>query len=602
MKLSRPFFQLPVRFDVARLQAEVAALPEEAWVSHPDQVPGNSAARLITAGGEETDSVHGQMLPTRWLAHMPYTRQVLAGFGVVWSRSRLMRLAPGAGVPEHADINYHWHTRVRLHIPVFTRPEVRFHCDGQSVHMAAGEAWIFDNWRRHHVENKASAERIHLVADTTGTAAFWQFACGEAPPRDQWRTVSWDPGRHPELLTEGDQRLPVMPAAEVQLLIDDLRAELAVATDTAEARARAERFGRVLESFVQDWRQLCALHGTGGQARPEFLRLAGVARVAAKRLADGLVMRTNNASALLVLEKRVLQHLVADEAAPQPERRGQGMRERQLEKPIFIVAAPRSGSTLLFETLAATPGFNSFGGEAHWLIEDHPALRPGAPGLDSNRLTAAEATAEIGAGIRQSAFSRLQGPQGCPPAEGAPLLEKTPKNALRIPFLKQVFPDARFIFLWRDPRENLSSIMEAWRAGGWITYRALPGWDGPWSLLLPPGWQALRGAPLEAVAAWQWQRTNQIALDDLEQLPRDDWTSVNYGDFLADPEATTRRLCGFAGVPFDALLRARTASQLPLSRHTHTAPAPDKWRRNEDAILRVLPSLDACWQRLRALD
>jgi hypothetical protein len=93
MKLSRPFFQLPVRFDVARLQAEVAALPEEAWVSHPDQVPGNSAARLITAGGEETDSVHGQMLPTRWLAHMPYTRQVLAGFGVVWSRSRLMRLS-----------------------------------------------------------------------------------------------------------------------------------------------------------------------------------------------------------------------------------------------------------------------------------------------------------------------------------------------------------------------------------------------------------------------------------------------------------------------------------------------------------------------------
>jgi hypothetical protein len=27
-------------------------------------------------------------------------------------------------------------------------------------------------------------------------------------------------------------------------------------------------------------------------------------------------MRTNNASALLVLEKRVLQHLVADEVAP----------------------------------------------------------------------------------------------------------------------------------------------------------------------------------------------------------------------------------------------------------------------------------------------
>jgi hypothetical protein len=315
MRLSRPFFQLPVLFDTVRLQAEVAALPTEAWVSHPDSLPGNSAARLISVGGEETDSVHGQMLPTRWLANMPYLRQVLAGFGVVWSRSRLMRLAPGAGVPEHADINYHWHTRVRLHIPVFTSPEVRFHCDGQSVHMAAGEAWIFDNWRRHHVENKAATERVHLVADTTGTAAFWQFACGQAPPREQWRTLAWDPRGAPQLLTEGDQRSPVMPAAEVQWLVDDLRAELAVVPDAAEAMRRAARFSLLLENFVHDWRQLCALHGVSGRARPEFLRLAGAVHAAAKPLADGLVMRINNASALLVLEKRVLQHLVADDVA-----------------------------------------------------------------------------------------------------------------------------------------------------------------------------------------------------------------------------------------------------------------------------------------------
>lgn len=316
MRLSRPFFQLPVLFEVERLQAEVAALPAEAWGPHPDRVPGNSAARLISAGGAETDSVHGQMLPTPWLADMPYLRQVLAGFGVVWSRSRLMRLAPGAAVPEHADINYHWHTRVRLHIPIFTWPQVRFHCDGQSVHMAAGEAWIFDNWRRHHVENGADAARIHLVADTSGTAAFWRFACGQAPPRDQWRTVGWDPGIRPQLLTEGDQRSPVMPAAEVQLLVDDLCAELALATDTAEARERAARFSALLEDFVFDWRQLCALHGAGGQGRPDFQRLARAAHEAAKPLAEGLVMRTNNASALLVLEKRVLQHLVAGEVTP----------------------------------------------------------------------------------------------------------------------------------------------------------------------------------------------------------------------------------------------------------------------------------------------
>lgn len=587
MRLSQPFFQLPVLFDVGRLQAEVAALPAEAWVAHPDQVPGNSATRLISADGGESDSVHGQMLPTRWLAGMPYLQQVLAGFGVVWSRSRLMRLAPGATVPEHADINYHWHKRVRLHIPVFTRPQVRFHCDGQAVHMAAGEAWIFDNWRRHHVENGSDQTRIHLVADTTGTASFWQFACGPTPPRAQWRTVGWEPKAKPQLLTENDQRSPTMPAAEVEWLVDDLRDELAAVTDTADAR----RFGMLLESFVLDWRQLCALHGVDGQGRPEFLRLAAAVREAARSLGEGLVMRTNGAGAALVLEKRVLQHLVAEEPT----------RTKPLERPVFIIAAPRSGSTLLFETLACSPGFNSFGDEAHWLVEDHAALRPGAPGIDSNRLTAADANPQIAAAIREAALKRLQGPDGAAPADGAPLLEKTPKNALRIPFLKKLFPDARFIFLWRDPRENLGSIIDAWQAGGWVTYKGLPGWDGPWSLLLPPGWQALRGAPLETVAAWQWRSANQTALEDLQQLPPEDWTSVAYHEFLADPEGVTRRLCDFADVAFDAALQTRVAGQLPLSRHTHTAPAPDKWRRHEAAILRALPSVEACWRRLQAL-
>ncbi len=312
MRLSRPFIQLPILFDVERLQAEVAALPAEAWVAHPDGLAGNSAARLITPGGEETDGVHGQMLPTQWLAAMPYLRQLLAAFGVVWGRSRLMRLAPGAGVPEHADINYHWHTRVRLHVPIFTSPEVSFYCDGQRAHMAAGEAWLFDNWRRHHVKNKATTARIHLVADTSGTAAFWRLASGNAPPREQWRVLAWNPATEGGLLTECNQRVPIMPAAEVQLLIGDLCAELDCAANGVEAQARMARFSSLLESFLFDWRQLCALHGINGRGRADFEHLAARLREAGIPLAQGLIMRTNGASALHVLEKRVLHHLIAD--------------------------------------------------------------------------------------------------------------------------------------------------------------------------------------------------------------------------------------------------------------------------------------------------
>lgn len=315
MRLSRPFFQLPLLFDVERMRAEVSALPAEAWVAHPDQAPGNSAVRLITADGGENDGVQGRMAPTPWLEAMPYLKQALAGFGVVWSRSRLMCLAPGARVPEHADINYHWHTRVRLHIPVFTWPEVRFHCDGETVHMGAGEAWVFDNWRRHHVENNATGARVHLVADTTGTAAFWRFVNASPPPRGQWRTVKWDPEARQPLLTEINDRTAIMPAAEVQWLLDDLRAELAVTMDGPDVRQRAALLGQLFESFVFDWRQLCALHGVAGQAAAEFQSLAMAFGQAARPLAEGLVMRANGAGAMLVLEKRVLGHLVAMDAA-----------------------------------------------------------------------------------------------------------------------------------------------------------------------------------------------------------------------------------------------------------------------------------------------
>jgi hypothetical protein len=181
-------------------------------------------------------------------------------------------------------------------------------------------------------------------------------------------------------------------------------------------------------------------------------------------------------------------------------------------------------------------------------------------------------------------------------------LEKTPKNALRIPFLASIFPDARFVFLWREPRGNLGSIIDAWGAAGrWKTYNGLPGFDGPWSLLLPPGWEAMNGRPVEEIAAFQWEAANRIALDDLAQLPAGRWLALEYDTFLADPAAGVARVCAFAGLDVDAGLRARVAGPLPLSRQTNTPPEPGKWRRHAAAIECVLPRITPLWERLRRL-
>lgn len=606
MRLPKPFYRLPLRFDVERLRAEVAALPTDAWVRHPNDIKGNSAARLISVEGGENDDVNGRMQATPHLQRSPYTRQILASFGVVWSRSRLLRLAPGATVPEHADINYHWFTRVRLHIPIVTRPEVRFYCGDQSVHMAAGEAWVFDNWRTHRVENFTSDERIHLVADTSGSAAFWRLVAQSDSPGQQPRRVTFVEDREAAPLTERAKLPAVMMPAEVDFLILDLRGELVASENFADAHTRLARYHGMLEALCKDWRQLYALYGDEPQGWPEFVRLRDSTRNASRDLSAGLMMRTNRVNVHQVLEGRVLRAMLSPpeqtSTAPAPLRPTRGQSSKIIA-PIFIVAAPRSGSTLLFETLAASSQLCTVGGEAHWLVEGIADLRPGSAQADSNRLTERHVTAAIARDIREQILSRLQDHAG--QALGEPgarrFLEKTPKNALRIPFFKRIFPDAQFIFLWRDPRDNISSIMEAWRSGQWRTYPKLAGFEGPWSLLLPPDWRGMKGRPLHEIAAWQWQQANTIVMGDLQQLPREQWTVLQYADLVRESAAAIGKLCEFLRLPIDSALARRLSVPLPPARYTLTAPAADKWRSNEAEIATVLPSVESTWQRLQSL-
>jgi len=594
VRLPRPFIRLQVRFDVERLREEIAQLPDSAWAPHPNHIAGNSSLRLISVGGGENDDVDGVMRPTPHLAALPYLRQVLASFGVVWSRSRLLRLAPGAVVPEHADINYHWFYRVRVHIPIVTRPEVLFHCGGETVHMQPGEAWIFDNWRQHRVENPSPETRIHLVADTTGSSSFWQFVSRSAQAASADQVLPFEPARNAQPLTERSTLRPVMSPAELDLLTLDLRAELVASGETAADAERLARYHRLLDGFCRDWRQLYALYGEDDpEGTPLFERLRDAMRASSRDLADGLMMRTNRVAAHAVLEGRVLRVALA---GPRPAAAD------RVRKPIFIIAAPRSGSTLLFETLAESHAISTLGGEGHVLFEGRPELRPGAPGVDSNRLERRHATPEVVSRLHADITQQRKAAGGSP-VDIARLrfLEKTPKNALRVPFLDAAFPDAQFIFLWREPHENLASIIEAWKAGKWVTYRGLDGRSEPWSLLLPPDWRAIRDRPLAEIAAYQWESANRIALDDLAQIDSSRWISVNYAELVANPRAVIERLAAFIGIDVDAGLEERLAAPLPASRQTNTPPAADKWLVHKDEIERMMPVLNSMLARLRAL-
>ena len=176
MRLGFPFIQLPLRFDAAALAGELAAIDESEWRPHPQGFPGNSALPLVAVNGDpDNDGLVGPMRPTAYLDRLPYLADVLRSLGAVLGRTRLMRLSGQAEVNPHIDQAYYWAERMRIHVPIVTQPRVMFYCGDASIHMGAGECWIFDTWRLHRVHNDGDNMRIHLVADTVGGEGFWQL-------------------------------------------------------------------------------------------------------------------------------------------------------------------------------------------------------------------------------------------------------------------------------------------------------------------------------------------------------------------------------------------------------------------------------------------
>jgi quercetin dioxygenase-like cupin family protein len=288
MKLSRPLLRLPLSFDAGALAQEVAALPPSAWQPHPDKIPGNEAVLLVTPEGRDTNKVAGPMAPTEHLRACPAIVGVMGAIGAVWGRSRLMRLAPGAVVPPHVDVNYYWRTHLRLHIPVTTTPEVLFTCGDETEHMKAGECWVFDTWKPHHVRNGGESTRVHLVLDTVGGERLWdliesaaQGAAAGAP--------GTDPVRIDSLRFEQVNAPGTMSPWEVASHIALISAE---ADPSPLVDAVVSRLGR----FEAGWTAAWAQYGPSAAGLGEYRRLLIDVQMDLDRLGGGKLRLRNGVS------------------------------------------------------------------------------------------------------------------------------------------------------------------------------------------------------------------------------------------------------------------------------------------------------------------
>ncbi len=309
MKLPSEFIRLPYLFDVSRLQEEVQAFDKSEWMPHVQGYDGNSSIPLISLNGEMNDDFNGPMAVTEKLKRSPYIQQVIASFGEVFGRSRLMGLDASCSVPEHRDVNYHWYTRVRIHIPVFTNPKVLFHCGDTHVHMAAGETWIFDSWKRHHVDNASDEFRVHLVIDTAGSPQFWQTVGAS-----EWRCVrqcrkpatakdtllEYTPGNNAPILTEKFNAPLVMHPGELDALILDIMQDMRAYPSNPPQIAHA--FELETQKFRLNWRRLWSLYGQSREGWSHYEQALKSVRLPRAHLQ----LASNNGSAIHTFGARVL--------------------------------------------------------------------------------------------------------------------------------------------------------------------------------------------------------------------------------------------------------------------------------------------------------
>lgn len=166
------YLQLPLCFDVARMQQESDQFAPADWIGHFNTGAYESGWSCLPLRSHGGDPLHIMPLDdaayaaTPHLARCPYLQQVIAGMDCDVGAARLMALDAGAVIREHRDAGTALAEGVtRIHIPIHTSLQVLFRIDGEAVHFSAGHAWYMDASCRHAVENRSNAARVHLVLD-----------------------------------------------------------------------------------------------------------------------------------------------------------------------------------------------------------------------------------------------------------------------------------------------------------------------------------------------------------------------------------------------------------------------------------------------------
>lgn len=219
-----------------------------------------------------------------------------------------------------------------------------------------------------------------------------------------------------------------------------------------------------------------------------------------------------------------------------------------LESPVFIIGAPRSGTTWVQRLLLSHPAicggqesffFEFFGPIAnHFRSEEQRTERTRQVGLvcywDFETLRY-----EILRLWKQTFRAIVEGKPSA-----SLLIEKTPQHAMQLDNIVEFIPKARFIHVIRDSRAVVTSLLAARRDG----------WGSHW-------------APRSARdAAILWYSLVAKARGCSHRLKKNSYIEVHYEDLKQDAVSEVERLLGFLGLDAPPKLVAEIVAEQDFER------------------------------------
>jgi hypothetical protein len=288
-------------------------------------------------------------------------------------------------------------------------------------------------------------------------------------------------------------------------------------------------------------------------------------------------------------------------------------------RPAFIMGSARSGTTILYRLLAMTERFNYVtayhlikydellanhlsGTTAH--AKDKLADRFRELGISGARFDGVEISPDFPEeygfllGDRQQLTPRTRERfvELCRKVQFVseperPLLLKNPWDSRGFLYIKQAFPESRFVFIHRNPIEVVQSLVEG--------VRSLLEARNAYHALLAESYDRLMEQPLRrslarlvfsprlrlgaGVVGWQVARTARYFVDHVGALAESDYISVRYEDLCREPGAIVARILRFLGlaanpeVRYQDFIRVRerrraSAGERAILRHLRLKP------------------------------